>query len=91
MKNKSVPYGLKGQKKIAKKIQLRGRCKKKQKKITNVSLYVQPKIMLKFPDWSSLSPSQKVKVHGPRKLILGHFNDFGHFPIEIPIEVKKNY
>ena len=64
MKNKSVPYGLKGQKKIAKKIQLRGRCKKKQKKITNVSLYVQPKIMLKFPDWSSLSPSQKVKVHG---------------------------
>ena len=41
--------------------------------------------MLKFSDWSS----QKVKVHGPRKVILGHFNDFGHFPIEIPIEVKK--
>ena len=47
--------------------------------------------MLMFSDWSSLSPSQKVKVHGPRKVILGHFNDFGHFPIEIPIEVKKNY
>ena len=47
--------------------------------------------MLKFSDWSSLGPSQKVKVHGPRKVILGHFNDFGHFPIEIPIEVKKNY
>ena len=45
--------------------------------------------MLMFSDWSSLSPSQKVKVHGPRKVILGHFNDFGHFPIEIPIEVKK--
>ena len=47
--------------------------------------------MLKFSDWSSLSPSQKVKVHGPRKVILAHFNDFGHFPIEIPIVVKKNY
>ena len=23
--------------------------------------------------------------------ILGHISDFGHFPIEIPIEVKKNY
>jgi len=22
-------------------------------------------------------------------VIFGHFNDFGHFPIEIPIEVKK--
>ena len=24
-------------------------------------------------------------------MILGHFNDFGHFLIEIPIAVKKNY
>ena len=24
-------------------------------------------------------------------MIFGHFIDFGHFPIEIPIEVKKNY
>ena len=28
---------------------------------------------------------------GPRKVIFGHFIDFGHFPIEIPIEVEKNY
>ena len=26
---------------------------------------------------------------GPRKVIFGHFNDFGHFPIEIPIEVTS--
>ena len=25
----------------------------------------------------------------PRKVIFGHFIDFGHFPIEIPNEVKK--
>ena len=24
-------------------------------------------------------------------MILGHFIGFGHFPIEIPIEVEKNY
>ena len=24
-------------------------------------------------------------------MIFGHFIDFGHFPIEIPIEAKKNY
>ena len=28
---------------------------------------------------------------GPRKVIFGHFIDFGHFPIEIPIEVEKKY
>ena len=28
---------------------------------------------------------------GPRKVIFSHFIDFGHFPIEIPIEVEKNY
>ena len=27
---------------------------------------------------------------GPCKMIFGHFIDFGHFVIEIPIEVKKN-
>ena len=27
----------------------------------------------------------------PGKVIFGHFIDFGHFPIEIPIEAKKNY
>ena len=26
----------------------------------------------------------------PGKVIFGHFIDFGHFPIEIPIEAKKN-
>ena len=28
---------------------------------------------------------------GPQKVIFGHFIDFGHFPIEIPIVVEKNY
>ena len=28
---------------------------------------------------------------GPRKVIFGHFIDFGHFPIEIPIEAEKFY
>ena len=28
---------------------------------------------------------------GLRKVIFGYFIEFGHFPIEIPIEVKKNY
>ena len=28
---------------------------------------------------------------GPQKVIFCHFIDFGHFPIEIPIEVEKNY
>ena len=28
---------------------------------------------------------------GPRKVIFSHFIDFGHFPIEIPIVVEKNY
>ena len=28
---------------------------------------------------------------GPRKVIFGHFIDFGHFPIEIPTEVGKKY
>ena len=27
----------------------------------------------------------------PRKVIFGNFIDFGHFSIEIPIEVQKNY
>ena len=27
---------------------------------------------------------------GPRKVILDHFIDFGHFPIDIPIEVEKS-
>ena len=27
---------------------------------------------------------------GPRKEIFGHFIDFGHFPIEIPIKSKKS-
>ena len=27
----------------------------------------------------------------PGKVIFGHFIDFGHFPIEIPIEAKKFY
>ena len=29
------------------------------------------------------------KWHG--KVIFGHFIDFGHFPIEIPIEAEKKY
>ena len=28
---------------------------------------------------------------GPWKVIFGHYIDFGHFPIEIPIEAKKDY
>ena len=27
----------------------------------------------------------------PGKAIFGHFIDFGHFPIEIPIEAEKKY
>ena len=27
----------------------------------------------------------------PGKVIFGHFIDFGHFPIEIPIEAEKFY
>ena len=27
----------------------------------------------------------------PGKVIFGHFIDFGHFPIEIPIEAEKIY
>ena len=37
--------------------------------------------------WNAKSPSQ-IK---PWKVIFGHFIDFGHFPIEIPIAVGKNY
>ena len=30
-------------------------------------------------------------ILNPGKVTFGHFIDFGHFPIEIPIEAEKNY
>ena len=30
-------------------------------------------------------------LYGPQEVIFGHLIDFGHFPIEIPIEAERNY
>ena len=55
-------------------------------------MYVRPKLTFFsfFPVFLSTFPLGHLGTQiGPRKVIFGHFNDFGHFPIEIPIEVKK--
>ena len=47
-----------------------------------------------FKDQTSPQNPQKDTLGtqiGPRKVIFSHFIDFGHFPIEIPIVVEKNY
>ena len=45
--------------------------------------------MINFDVWDRLGHVQT--IFDPGKVIFGHFIDFGHFPIEIPIEAEKFY
>ena len=48
--------------------------------------YLYWKVILENPHLATLGT-----ILDPGKVIFGHFIDFGHFPIEIPIEAEKFY
>ena len=50
------------------------------------------RIKILTPLFNTNNPQKKHSdTLDPGKVIFGHFIDFGHFPIEIPIEAEKFY